>query len=395
MNSSMKSFKLTKGKREKIIFLSAKNPLNKAHWSGIPFFMYHSLERHFEIQLIQGLEFRAVRKIGYYISQICEKTSGKKYAFDYGILLSFLYGIYYSLCLFRKKQVLFIFCPAGLTEIAFTYTKIPIISVGDCSTLQLIDYYPAMKNVLPISIKEIEWVEKKALARVTLQLFSSRWASDFTRKHYRISNVVEVPFGANIAAASSDENVISRKNKIPFQLIFISVDWYRKGGDIVLEIMELLIKMNRKVHLTIVGCKPPGNVDSNHVSVIEHLDKNTEGGAQFMEHLLSNSHLMLLPTKADCTPIVIAEAFAYGIPVLANDTGGLSSMIKNDVNGYLLDKSDAQCYVSKILEILDNPITYNRLALATLEVSKQTYNWNAWTHAGITAITDVLCKDKY
>jgi glycosyltransferase involved in cell wall biosynthesis len=177
---------------------------------------------------------------------------------------------------------------------------------------------------------------------------------------------------------------------MPFQLIFISVDWYRKGGDIVLEIINSLKNLNCKIHLTIVGCKPPSCFDTSHVSVIEHLDKNTEQGTLLLESLLLNSHLMLLPTRADCTPIVIAEAFAYGVPVLANKTGGVGSMITHNINGYLFEKLEAQCYVNKILEIYEEPVTYNRLALASLDASRAIYNWNTWAHTGITAINKVL-----
>ena len=36
---------------------------------------------------------------------------------------------------------------------------------------------------------------------------------------------------------------------------------------------------------------------------------------------------MLFPTRADCTPIALCEAAAYGIPVVAADVGGISSIV--------------------------------------------------------------------
>jgi glycosyltransferase involved in cell wall biosynthesis len=377
-------------KQGKIIFLSSKNPLSKSNWSGIPFFMYQSLNEHFDIEVMQGPEFKFIRRLGYYASKLLLKLFGKKYVFDYGFVISLLYGIYYSFRLMPKQNIRFIFCPAGLTELAFIQTKIPIVSAGDCSTLQLLNYYPSLTNVFTVSKKEIEWVEKKALAKVRLQLFSSSWASDFTRNHFAISNIVEVPFGANLTASDSMEPIIQQKKTIPFNLVFISVDWHRKGGDIVLEIFNSLIKQSIPIHLTIIGCKPPIQVDSDRLMIFEHIDKNNERGKSLLEEILRKSHLMLLPTRADCTPIVIAEAFSHGLPVLANKTGGIPSMVMDNINGYLFERNEAVYYVNKIIEIYRDPGMYNQLALGSLNASRTTYNWNSWVSSGINAINNTL-----
>lgn len=375
--------------KEKIIFLSAKNPLDKTHWSGIPFFMHQALFNHFEIEVIQGPEFKTIKNFGYYASRLFHKALGKKYIIDYGVVISILYGIYYSAKLIRKHDVKFIFSPAALPELAFIYTKIPIISAGDCSTLQMIDYYPALTNVLSLSIKEIALVERMALTKIKLQIFSSSWAADFTRNYYKVNNIVTFPFGANLFPSFSIESIISKKKLNPINLVFISVDWYRKGGDIVLEVANSLIIQSVPIHLTIVGCKPPHEINLNQITIIEHINKNDERGRLLFENILCKSHLLLLPTRADCTPIVIAEAFAYGLPVLANKTGGIASMITNDLNGYLFEINEADCYVSKILEIYKNPALYNRLALASLNTAK-TQNWNTWASTGVNAIKEIL-----
>ena len=56
-----------------------------------------------------------------------------------------------------------------------------------------------------------------------------------------------------------------------------------------------------------------------------------------MEKIYSDSHFFVLPTIADCTPIVFPEANSFGIPVLTTNVGGNPSVIKNDVNGKLFE----------------------------------------------------------
>ncbi|WP_137463714.1 glycosyltransferase, partial [Escherichia coli] len=45
---------------------------------------------------------------------------------------------------------------------------------------------------------------------------------------------------------------------------------------------------------------------------------------------------LLLPTIADCYGMVFCEAAAFGLPVVATDTGGVSSIVINERTGILI-----------------------------------------------------------
>jgi hypothetical protein len=184
--------------RKKIIFLSAKNPYSKKDWSGIVFFMMASLNHFYDVEHLQAPEFVGLKKFGHRVGKLLSFFLKKKYIFDYGKIMSWVYGAYYSRKLRDREDALFLFVPAGLTEISRVKTKIPIVAVGDCSTLQLLDYYPALKNVSSISKKEIESVERTALKKCCKIIFSSDWASSFVTKHFNVA-ATTIPFGSNIA----------------------------------------------------------------------------------------------------------------------------------------------------------------------------------------------------
>jgi hypothetical protein len=185
--------------RERIIFLSAKNPFSKKDWSGIPYFMRQALLAEYEVEHISAPSFNFLRRAGYHFGKFTSLVTGRKYIFDYGSIIAWCYGWFYSRLLRNKSGYKFIFVPAGLTEIAFLNTQIPIISFGDCSTLQLIDYYPSLNNISRLSTREVDFVEHRAFNKVTLAFFSSSWASDFVMRHFKIKNVATVPFGSNIS----------------------------------------------------------------------------------------------------------------------------------------------------------------------------------------------------
>lgn len=57
---------------------------------------------------------------------------------------------------------------------------------------------------------------------------------------------------------------------------------------------------------------------------------------------------------AETFGIVIVEALACGVPVIATGVGGISELIKDGVNGFLVNMLDAQLMSVRILELLNN-----------------------------------------
>lgn len=362
--------------KERIVFLSAKNPFSKRDWSGIPYFMMQALRREFEVEYITAPSFEFLKKLGYYFGKLILVFTGKKYVFDYGLIIAWFYGRHYSRQLRDKYDFKFVFVPAGLTEIAFLKTNIPIISFGDCSTLQLFDYYPSLKNVSRVSIREVDYVEQKAFDKIALAFFSSSWASEFVKEHFKIKNVAIVPFGSNILKRSEIRGRKLSENGC--HLLFVGVDWERKGGDVALKILGSLIENQIDAHLTILGCIPPFGYDLLNVNVIERLDKNSaEGENEFMA-ILDQTDFFILPTRADCTPIVIAESFSAGVPVLTSDTGGVSSLIKEGYNGFLFGQGDVQAYVKRIILLMKAPLQYEVISQNCMEDFITTFNWQRW-----------------
>jgi glycosyltransferase involved in cell wall biosynthesis len=361
--------------RERIIFLSAKNPFSKKDWSGIPYFMMQALQQEYEVDYITSPSFDGLKKAGYYFGKLTHLLTRRKYIFDYGLIMALFYGRHYSQVLKNKSRYKFIFVPAGLTEIAFLNTPIPIVSFGDCSTVQLFDYYPALNDIASLSKAEVNSIEQRAFNKVTLAFFSSSWASDFVQKHFKTNHVATVPFGSNIS------KLVEIKDKsitlTACNLLFVGVDWERKGGDVALSILHTLLERKIDARLTVIGCVPPkGNL--RHVRVIEKLDKNSAKGEDEFITILNHTDFFILPTHADCTPLVIAEAFSAGVPVLATRTGGISSLVRDGFNGFLFEPNQAQGYVEKITQLMNDPVQYKLISQNCVQSYTTTLNWSRW-----------------
>ena len=363
-------------KKDKIIFLSAKNPNTRKDWSGIPYFMFHHLSNYYDVEYVSPPAFFLLRKIGYYFSKAFHLVTGTKYLFEYGFVLAWLYGCYYSIVLRNKKGYSFVFSPAGLIELSFIRTDIPLIAASDCSVLQLVDYYPSLFNVSGLSKYEIENIERRALKKISLVFLSSAWATNFFSSHFGFENTFTLPFGAN----SVSESILAKvPNQQKCRLIFIGVDWERKGGGKVLEIHRKLLELNLNSHLTIIGSVPPtGIIFDDRITVINHINKDSEQGEAEFTSNLQQADFFILPTKADCTPIVIAEALAFGVPVLTSRTGGISSMIQDGYNGFLFDVNDTLGYALKIIQLRNNVDLYRQVSENCIRSNQQILNWRIW-----------------
>ena len=80
------------------------------------------------------------------------------------------------------------------------------------------------------------------------------------------------------------------------------------------------------------------------------LDKDNPEGARTLREMYERACFFLLPSRAECTPIVLAEAAAYGLPVVASATGGMAAMLREERSGYLVDLADFAVTAAKTLK---------------------------------------------
>jgi len=94
---------------------------------------------------------------------------------------------------------------------------------------------------------------------------------------------------------------------------------------------------------------------------------------------LSSVHFLLLPTRADCSLLVACESNAYGVPAITTDTGGVSFVVRDGVNGYCLPyDAPGQAYAEKIAELFGDKERYHALVQSSRQRFEETLNWDRW-----------------
>ncbi|MCD0480307.1 glycosyltransferase [Chryseobacterium sp. LC2016-29] len=77
--------------------------------------------------------------------------------------------------------------------------------------------------------------------------------------------------------------------------------------------------------------------------------------------------IFVLPTNYEGVPIVIIDALSYGKPVISSDVGGISEIVHNENNGYVLDNNN-ESFAEKIKYILENDDVYKRFSKRSEEI---------------------------
>ncbi|MBA3680807.1 MAG: glycosyltransferase family 4 protein [Bacteroidetes bacterium] len=364
----------------KIGYLSSENPTNKKVWSGTHYSIYKHLSTFAEVTPLGPYEPKLRLWIAKFVNQFYLKVLNKRYSYRHSIFISKGYANYFNKKL-KEKKYDYIIAPAASCELALVETDIPIIYISDGTFASCLNYHDSLKNLTERSIKEGNFIEQQAIQKSKFVIVSSEWAKTSAMTDYKADSakVNIIPFGANFDRLP-EKNELEFSAPVEWKILFVGVYWENKGGDIAYNAFKLLLEKGYNVSLTVLGCIPPAQFSHPKMDVISFIDKNDPKGQEELNTIYKQHHFLILPTRFDCTPIVINEASAYGMPCIVSNTGGVAGHLKEEKNGFLVDYSDkGKGYAETISRLIDHPAEYTELRKETRKLYDELLNWNNWT----------------
>jgi len=269
----------------------------------------------------------------------------------------------------------------GQEPLLYLRTEKPIVYWNDATFAGLYEFVPEYNtNFCDETIRNGNMVEQLILSKCRLAIFSSEWAADTALKYYEVDpvKIKVVPFGANVEChrdIPEIKKILSNKNFDVCKLLFVGVEWFRKGGDMAVKVAGLLNKMGLQTELHVVGCRTPSKMP-DFVKQYGFISKKTEQGRNLLDDLYSKAHFLILPTRAECCAIVFAEASSFGLPSLATDVGGVTTAIHNGKNGQTFSPTDEpEKYCQYILNLMANRQEYERISLSSFQEYTERLNW--------------------
>jgi glycosyltransferase involved in cell wall biosynthesis len=290
-----------------------------------------------------------------------------------------------------------VFSP-GSIPVSCLECRQPIAFWTDATFAGVLNFYDVFSHLSAETIRNGNRLEKAALDKCRLVIYSSEWAARTAVEHYAIDagKVAVVPFGANIDVDFGADEIgalIDSRPTTSCNLLFLGVDWERKGGPVACEVARLLNEAGLPTTLTVVGCQPKLSADhAAFVHVVGPLSKASPAGRERLHSLLAASHFLILPSRADCTPVVFSEANAFAVPCLTSGVGGIPSIVIEGLNGHRFSlENEAAAYAACVDRLMGAYSDYRQLAINSYAQYRDRLNWGV-AGAAVRRLLEERCS---
>lgn len=141
---------------------------------------------------------------------------------------------------------------------------------------------------------------------------------------------------------------IPRNRKVILFGAFSATSDDNKGSQYIRQIFSNLRKHTSEEYELLVFGSNKANIDfgykTNYVGVLKDVLS--------LVILYSCADVFILPSKSENLPNTIIEAMSCGVPAIAFNVGGISDIIDDKINGYLIDPFNLELFADSLFNIL-------------------------------------------
>ncbi|MGB3300486.1 MAG: glycosyltransferase family 4 protein [Phormidesmis sp.] len=286
-------------------------------------------------------------------------------------------------------------CLENAIPLASVIPDRPMVLWTDTTLGSLIDFYPYLSNLCSETRRNLLRMERSVLERCSLIILNSQWATQTAHDLYdipfsKMRVIPRVSTQSGTVESADIETLIAQRENNPCRLLFVGVEWQRKGGDTALEVAKALNARGVETELNVVGCVPDVYLPS-FVKVHGFIDRTTATGQAKIAELFQSAHFLIYPTRADALGVALSEAGALGVPALASEIGGIGGLVKADITGktFAVD-CDPIDYCEFVMPYVADANKYQLLARSTFDYYKNHASWPAVGKQAKTALNAVL-----
>lgn len=176
----------------------------------------------------------------------------------------------------------------------------------------------------------------------------------FTERGFSESKVLKNPYGIDVSRFHPSISKTFLENGT-LRVLTVSPLSVQKGTHVLLEAIASLKKRGKSIHLTIIGQTEPEFKTwlrtSNLASVIDqHIDFVANSD---LLHYYQEADVFCLPSVQEGLALVLAEAMASGLPVIATDRTGIEEIAKEEGSAIVVPASDAAALAETLSQLTD------------------------------------------
>lgn len=252
--------------------------------------------------------------------------------------------------------------PGGLSVWPRLSKRIPYVMTSHGTDLFLVDRVPAAARLAGPIFRDA--------AEVTV--ISSPLVPRAERLGVPRSRITVVPMPIDRAVATE----VERPLPTPIArdvLLFVGRLVERKGAAFAVQALAELVRAGRPMRLVIVGEGPEREalvVLADSLGVSDRVELTGVLSPAEVRTRYAAGGIFVMPAVTDWKGeqegfgMVIVEAMAYGLPVVASRSGGIPDIIRDGENGLLVPERDVAALAGAVTRLLDDESLATRLAAA-------------------------------
>lgn len=235
-------------------------------------------------------------------------------------------------------------------------------------------------------------LEQLALPRtqgvVCLSQHTRRQVADLARRTWVVPNAVEASFFEVQAQPSPG---------VPPRILCVArISALKNQNGLIRALDPLAARRKFELHFCGIVCESDP-YDREFLSLVKarpwcvHHGFTQRGELQ---SLVRQASMLVLPTLEDNCPMVVLEAMAAGVPVVAAQVGGVPDLVEEGKTGFLCDPLDAASMAGAVEKVLANPAAAAKVARQAQQRARERFHPQAIAQRHLEIYQEVLRIDR-
>jgi glycosyltransferase involved in cell wall biosynthesis len=206
----------------------------------------------------------------------------------------------------------------------------------------------------------------------------------FIRRGIDAGRVVKVPYGVDISAFS-----VPTEERRPGAVVSVATVGLQKGHHHLIEAFHML--STRNASLTLVGAVTPGWEKRLHLGQAQVRATGPVSRSRVIEEL-QRASVFVLASIEERLALVIAQAMACGLPVIATEATGVRELITDGVEGIVVPAPpDAQTLAEAMDSLLADSERAQAMGAAARRKVESFGGWDRYGRQVAAAFRDRRC----
>lgn len=220
------------------------------------------------------------------------------------------------------------------------------------------------------------WIERRCLKNVSQMICVSNSLQGYMREQGHSSQRLTVIHNG----VPINELTSTRPPQTgPWTLGTIALFRPRKGTEVLLQAVGLLKRQGTIVNLKCIGPFETATYGEELKSLVSELgiveQVEWTGFERDIKSRLAQLHALILPSLyGEGLPMVVLEAMAAGVPVVASRVEGVPEALRDGIDGYICQPNDPQDLAAKLARLLNHPEKWPDLSRSAWHQHRQNFS---------------------